>query len=329
MSFPADTQGPLAAVLAWGGTDLERLLHDVEAKLAESVRGYGEALAEASEATLAAGGKRFRPLLVFVCGADGPRAQLISSAVAVELVHMATLIHDDLIDGAPTRRGEATVAATWGPRHALASGDFLLARAFSELAASGQDAAMTVLSGACLKLAQGELAQRHAMRDATVTVERYLDRCELKTASLFEAACRLGALAARRSAAAVAAFAEFGARIGLAFQILDDVLDIEGDPAKTGKAVGTDLREGTVTLPLILAGTQQPPLMEAALAVRTDEDVAAVCAAIDRSGALAESRARAAELVEEAKSVIATAALGDDQVQILHRVADGVVERFA
>lgn len=329
MSFPADTQGPLAAVLAWGGADLERLLQGVEAKLAQSVGGYGEALAEAAGSTLAAGGKRFRPLLVFVCGADGPYAQLIFGAVAVELVHMATLIHDDLIDGAPTRRGEPTVAATWGSQRALASGDFLLARAFSELAASGQDAAMTVLSGACLRLAQGELAQRHAIRDATITVASYLERCELKTASLFEAACRLGALAAQRSDAVVEALAEFGARIGLAFQILDDVLDIDGDPAKTGKAVGTDLREGTVTLPLILAGTKQARLIETALAVKTDEEVAAVCAAIGRSGALAESRASAQELVEEAKSVIPTAALGDDQAQILHRVADGVVERFA
>ena len=174
------------------------------------------------------------------------------AATAIELVHMATLVHDDVLDEAPLRRGLPTVAATSGRARALATGDLLLSRAFALLSEAGDARAVALLADAAVSLARGELAQRQDAFDLAITEERYLHRCRLKTATLFECAVSLGRddEGLRR----------FGGAVGLAFQLLDDVLDVTGPPERTGKARGTDLLDGTVTLPLIIAAERDPAL---------------------------------------------------------------------
>ena len=208
----------------------------------------GAPLAVHANATITAGGKRLRPLLVVLAAesAGGPEGtvegeeRLVRAAVAVELVHSATLVHDDLIDGAQLRRGQTTVAAAAGREAAVATGDLLFSRAFAELARNEDEAQLRALSDASSALAAGELLQREDAYASRVTVDRYLRRCELKTAALFEAACRLGALVAVEGSAALAdALGIFARRIGLAFQLLDDVLDVSGPVERTGKSRGT------------------------------------------------------------------------------------------
>ena len=169
---------------------------------------------------------------------------------------MATLVHDDLIDGAKVRRGKAAAWAAHGPDAARATGDYLFARAFAELAAEGDVAAVAVLADACLCLARGEAMQRGQLHDPDTTVEAYLERCSLKTGKLFEAACSLGS---------GGTLGRFGLNLGIAFQIADDILDCAGDTIETGKVAGTDLREGTPTLPLLLAA-REDDVVRAALA---------------------------------------------------------------
>src|SRR5262245_33349736 len=166
----------------------------------------------------------------------------LAAGVAVELIHMATLVHDDLIDGARFRRGRAAAWAAYGPGAARAAGDYLFARAFAELSATGDAEAVALLANATLCLARGEALQRRQRNDPETTVESYLERCALKTAKLFEAACLLGS-------GGDEGLGRFGLALGIAFQIADDILDCSGETIETGKIAGTDLREGTPTLP--------------------------------------------------------------------------------
>jgi geranylgeranyl pyrophosphate synthase len=318
--------GPVTEVSRAAGDHVPGLLARVEERLAELAAGHGAALAEHAGATIAAGGKRLRPLLVFLAAGEEDGEGLVRAATAVELVHSATLVHDDVLDGAALRRGLPTVVASAGRGAATATGDLLFARAFAELVRNGSADEIRVLSAASCALAEGELLQRADAWDAGVPVERYLHRCELKTARLFEAACRLGALEGGGDADGLGAF---GRRIGLAFQLLDDVLDVSGPAARTGKHRGTDLLDGTVTLPLILARERDPEL--AALDPRTVREPAEaerVCDRIEATGALDEARRRALEIVDDAKELL-PAALPARQRAALDLVANGVVARYA
>jgi len=322
----------VGAIVEVAGPQIPELLARVEDRLAELARGHGPVLAQHAGATIAAGGKRLRPLLVLL--AAGPQGadetQLLAAAAAVELVHSATLVHDDVLDSATLRRGVPTVWSQGGRELAIATGDLLFSRAFAELTAAGSLEAVRALSRASSALAEGELLQREDAWDVTVSVERYLYRCELKTARLFEAACELGALSARRDTGDVAALGAFGRRIGLAFQLLDDVLDVAGPESVIGKHRGTDLLDGTVTLPLILARERDPRLAEMNLrTVTTPEQAVALCDAIEATGALEQSRARAHAMVDEAKADVRSLELAERQRAALELVAESVVARSA
>ncbi len=320
------TQAQLGAVLAAGGPELTRLLERTEERLAEVAEGHGAALARHATGTLLAGGKRLRPMLVFLCAGSGD-ARLVRAAASVELLHMATLVHDDVLDRAALRRGHPTVFAEGGRPAATATGDLLFSRAFAELAATGSPDAVRALSTASSALARGELIQRADAWRVDVTPERYLERCRLKTASLFEASCRLGALFAD-PAAAPGPLGRFGEQIGLAFQMLDDVLDVSGPPERTGKPRGTDLLDGTVTLPLILALRRDPDLrdLEPGLSPARAEEM---CDRIVDTGALEQAREQALGHVAEAKAGVRGLDLEPDRKRALELVADGVVERYA
>jgi geranylgeranyl pyrophosphate synthase len=325
---------PFEDVLAAGGEAVRLAMEEVERELASLTGSYGGRLGQEAGATLAAGGKRLRPLLVFSCGEVGAatadaRSALVRAGAAVELVHMATLVHDDVVDGALVRRGQPTVFASSGRGTATASGDFLFSRAFWLLLSNGDREQVRSLADACLSLARGELAQREDAGSLTVDVERYFFRCDLKTASLFTAACRLGALAGGEPAERVAALGRFGRKVGLAFQVLDDVLDVAGPVERTGKERGTDLLEGTTTLPLILAADADPELAHLDLgAVETREDAERICDRIAATDALALSRRRAGELVASAKAEL-NGDLDPGVRTLLSLVADGVVERYS
>ena len=314
------------------GPYVPALLAQVEQRLVALAAGHGPVLGRHAGATIAAGGKRLRPLLVIL--AAGPRAaersQLIAAAAAVELIHSATLVHDDVLDSASLRRGVPTVWAKGGRALAVATGDLLFSRAFSELTAAGSLEAVQALSRATSALAEGELLQRQDAWNAAVPVDRYLLRCELKTARLFEASCQLGALAAQAPADDVTALAAFGRGIGIAFQLLDDVLDVAGPAQLTGKHRGTDVLDGTVTLPLILARERDPALAAVDLrAITTAGAAEALCDRIAATGALEAARERALEIVDEATARLAPLALEAGQREALRLVAGSVVDRSA
>ncbi len=335
-----------------GGPALRERMVAMEVYLERVTAEAGVPLASHATATVLAGGKRLRPLLVLLAaesagtlnstvpsgrnaeagGSDqeSERDQsLVRAAVAIELVHSATLVHDDLIDGAHLRRGHPTVAAVAGRRAAIATGDLLFSRAFAELARNHDPEQLRALSDASSALAAGELLQREDAYAPIIAVDRYLERCRLKTAALFEAACRLGALVAVQGTTTLAlALGEFASRIGLAFQLLDDVLDVSGPAQRTGKARGTDLLDGTVTLPLILARERDKRIAEVNLAaLEGPEQAEALCEQIASTGVLEEARERALAIVAEAKAAL-PASLPDGRHELLDLVADAVVERY-
>jgi geranylgeranyl pyrophosphate synthase len=324
-------------IMRRGGPALRKRMARTEIHLEHVTAEAGSPLASYATATVVAGGKRLRPLLVVLAAesAGGPGEEpereqnLVRAAVAVELVHSATLVHDDLIDGAQLRRGRPTVATEAGREAAIATGDLLFSRAFAELARNGDCEQLLALSDASSALAAGELLQREDAYASDIAVERYLERCRLKTAALFEAACRLGALVAVKGTTELATtLGEFARRIGLAFQLLDDVLDVSGPAERTGKARGTDLLDGTVTLPLILARQRDEQIASFELATLANPAQAeALCEQIAATGALEQAREMALSIVAEAKASLPVS-LSGGRYELLELLADAVVERY-
>jgi geranylgeranyl pyrophosphate synthase len=278
---------------------LDPYLEDVEARL-ESAVGRYHGIAARAGADALDGGKRLRPLLVFLAAPVGS-VPAVAAGVAVELVHMATLIHDDLVDRATLRHGRPSVWSVHGDAVAVATGDYLFARAFGELSQSGDVRAVETLAKASVSLARGEALQTRQTHDPNTTVESYIERCSLKTGKLFEAACRLAG-----------GSGDFGLALGIAYQIADDVLDCSGDAVDTGKVPGTDLREGTPTLPLLLAAREDPVVRDA-LAGGPLEGVLVRVAA---TGALEESRTVALDYAARAREAL-NGALWRDELEAL------------
>ena len=321
MTRPSSVPPPVTAVLDASSRWLPARLGEVDRLLRAQSAGHGELLGEAATMTLAAGGKRLRPLLVLLCAGNEAGDGTVRAATAIELIHMATLVHDDVLDSAPLRRGQPTVAATSGRARATATGDLLFSRAFALLADTGDLRAIELLAEASVALARGELAQQRDAYDPSVTEARYMERCRLKTGKLFECACLLG-----RDEEPLR---DFGAEVGLAFQLLDDVLDVSGPPERTGKARGTDLLDGTVTLPLIIAAESDPGIRSVDLRSLDFTSAEALCERIAATGALEVVRSRAVETVAAAKSRLDAAEFEPEQRELLDLVADGVVERYS
>lgn len=241
---------------------------------------------------------------------------------------MATLVHDDIIDRATLRRGRPTVAQAEGPDVAVRVGDFLFARAFGELTRTGEPRAVQALAEAALALSRGELVQQSAAHDLNLSEEAYLDRCRGKTASLFAVACRLGAMVGGADHDTEERLAAFGEHVGMAFQIFDDILDLMGSPGATGKRRGTDLREGTVTLPVILALKHEPGLAPAIRALGNGGGLDALCDRLAAHAGVVEARERALAFVGSAREAI-DAELDGVASNTLREIADGVVDRYS
>ena len=326
MSQGSSVPEPVTAVMDTAGSWLVDGLGRVESGLAEAVEKTGS-LAGQGTATLSAGGKRMRPMLVLLCAGPTGGDAAVRAAVAVELIHTASLVHDDVLDRAPLRRGRPTVFSTDGREVATSVGDALFAEAFGLLARAGDMDSVEVLSATAIDLVRGELMQRAAAFDLGLSEEDYLARCRLKTASLFSAACVLGGRTG--GAGDTGTMSRFGIGIGLAFQMLDDVLDVSGPVERTGKARGTDLLDGTVTLPMIEAMRAEPSIAEIDLRGLNEESAAGLCDRIGATGALDTVRGRALDLIREAKEGLAGSGLDRERLDLLDLVADGVAIRYS
>ena len=279
---------------------------EVDIVIAKRLSSDVPLVAQVSQYIIAAGGKRLRPaLLLLICGALGyTDAQRYNLAAVVEFIHTATLLHDDVVDESKMRRGLATANESFGNPASVLVGDFLYSRAFQMMVDAGDMRVMQILSDATNVIAEGEVMQLMNMHDPSLDEAGYLRVIRSKTAKLFEASARLGAVLAKSEPAVEEACAQYGQALGTAFQVIDDVLDYDGDPAVMGKNLGDDLREGKATLPLIIAmqhGTEaQRRMIQQAIETGDLSQLSIILNTVRETGALDASRLAAAAEAERA-----------------------------
>jgi octaprenyl-diphosphate synthase len=278
----------------------------VDSVIAQRLSSEVPLVREVAQYIIAAGGKRLRPaLLLLVSGALGdtsPRRHTL--AAVVEFIHTATLLHDDVVDESTLRRGRATANQQFGNAASVLVGDFLYSRAFQMMVDVGEMRVMEVLSEATNVIAEGEVLQLMNMHDASLDEATYMRVIRSKTAKLFEASARLAPILAGSDAATEAACATYGQALGCAFQIIDDVLDYEGDAETLGKNLGDDLREGKVTLPIIgalrVASGEQQALIRQAIEAGDMTHLTTIQGIIQSTGALAAARQTAMDEAQRA-----------------------------
>ena len=272
-------------------------MNGVNAVILERMQSKVALIPELAGHLIAGGGKRMRPMLTLTCanllGYPGTRHQKL--AAAVEFIHTATLLHDDVVDGSGTRRGKRTANLIWGNPASVLVGDFLFSRAFELMVEDGSLKVLRILSHASAVIAEGEVEQLTAQRRIDTGEEQYLEIIGAKTAALFAAACRIAPVVAEASEEAEIALESYGRNLGIAFQLVDDVIDYSSDAATMGKGVGDDFRDGKMTLPLILAyargSAADRAFWEAAVSGErtSDEDLAQAIALMRSSEALSDT----------------------------------------
>jgi octaprenyl-diphosphate synthase len=286
---------------------------------------------QVAEYIIAGGGKRLRPLVVVVaaraCGYEGRHTE---AAAIIELIHTATLLHDDVVDASDLRRGRDTANSLWGNEASVLVGDFLYSRAFEMMVSIGEMGIMDMMASATNKIAEGEVLQLMNANDPDTTEQRYFDVIYRKTAKLIEAGCGIAGILAKASMAQQEALLNYGKHLGTAFQLVDDALDYSATSAALGKNIGDDLAEGKPTLPLIHAlrhgNSAQQALIRSAIENGGIEQLAQITAAIESTGGLEYTARRAREEADRAK--IALAAFADSPYkQALSDLADFAVAR--
>ena len=299
MSAPENSAASVLALVAQDMAEVDRVIAD---RLDSGVPLVGEV----ARYIISAGGKRLRPvLLLLTCGALGYTGrQRHNLAAVVEFIHTATLLHDDVVDESTLRRGRATANERFGNPASVLVGDFLYSRAFQMMVDADSMRVMQVLADATNVIAEGEVLQLMNMHDASLDEEGYLRVIRSKTAKLFEASARLGAILAGQSAEIEQACADYGQALGTAFQVIDDVLDYDGDTAEMGKNLGDDLREGKATLPLILAmqrgSAKQAATVRSAIEAGSVDQLDEIVAIVRQSGALEATRQAASAEAQRA-----------------------------
>jgi octaprenyl-diphosphate synthase len=294
-------------VLALGAPDMAR----VDACIREALTSEVVLVNQVAEYIVGSGGKRLRPLLLCLaaraCGYDGPHHHTL--AAIIEFIHTATLLHDDVVDESDTRRGRDTAHAVWGNSAAVLVGDFLYSRSFQMMVTLDDMRVMDILADTTNTIAEGEVLQLLNLGDPEVSEEAYFRVIDNKTAKLFEAAGRLAAVVSGQPPAVQDALAAYGARLGRAFQIADDLLDYAGDASALGKNVGDDLAEGKPTLPLIIARDRatdsERAVLDHAVSEGGHEQLDTVLGIIRRTGALASTAERARKEATEALDQLA------------------------
>jgi len=296
------TDSSTASVLSLIADDMR----EVDAVIARRLESGVPLVAEVSRYIISAGGKRLRPaLLLLVCGALGHQGpQRFNLAAVVEFIHTATLLHDDVVDESTLRRGRATANESFGNPASVLVGDFLYSRAFQMMLDAHDMRIMEILADATNVIAEGEVLQLMNMHDASLDEAGYLRVIRSKTAKLFEASARLGAVLAQVTPAMEQACADYGQALGTAFQVIDDVLDYDGNTGELGKNIGDDLREGKATLPLIAAmqrGTpEQAGVIRHAIATGGVHELERIVAIVKETGSLDVTRAAAAAEAQRA-----------------------------
>ncbi len=309
-------------------------LRRVEAQFKEDLTSEVPLIRKVGEYVLGSGGKRMRPLMLLLAARlAGYRGDAhIGLASVVEFIHTATLLHDDVVDGAVLRRGNASANSVWGNEASVLVGDFLFAKSFSIMVRGGNLGVLKALSDATTQMAEGEVQQLISTCDLDLDEESYLGVVRNKTAILIAAACRVGGILGGIDPTREEALAAFGMDLGMAFQLMDDALDYVADQEEFGKAKGHDLAEGKMTLPLIhvLRHCSDEERQRVAAVIEVDElsdnDLNDVIALIDRYQGIAYTRQRASELVASAKTHLAVFNDGAEK-SALHTVADYVVSR--
>ena len=304
------SRGPtLDALIALVAADM----NGVNAVILERMQSKVALIPELAGHLIAGGGKRMRPMLTLACanllGYPGTRHHKL--AAAVEFIHTATLLHDDVVDGSGMRRGRRTANLIWGNPASVLVGDFLFSRAFELMVEDGSLKVLRILSHASAVIAEGEVEQLTAQRQIETDEEHYLEIISAKTAALFAAACRVAPVVAEASEDAELALESYGRNLGIAFQLTDDVIDYASDAATMGKGVGDDFRDGKMTLPVILAyargGDGDRAFWRAAIGgERTgDEDLAHATALLRASDALTDTIERARQYGRRAIDALA------------------------
>lgn len=299
MSAPENSTTAVLALVAQDMSEVDRVI-------AQRLDSGVPLVGEVARYIISAGGKRLRPvLLLLTCGALGySQAQRHNLAAVVEFIHTATLLHDDVVDESTLRRGRPTANESFGNPASVLVGDFLYSRAFQMMVDAGSMRVMQVLSDATNVIAEGEVLQLMNMHDASLDEEGYLRVIRSKTAKLFEASARLGAILAGSTPDIEAACADYGQALGTAFQVIDDVLDYDGNATEMGKNLGDDLREGKATLPLILAmqrgNATQRQMVKEAIENGSVDRLAEIVAIVRETGALDGTREAAASEAQRA-----------------------------
>jgi octaprenyl-diphosphate synthase len=288
----------LNALSALVGDDLEA----VNGRILQHMHSPVALIPQLAGHIIAAGGKRLRPMLTLaaarLCGYRGDRH--ISLAACVEFIHTATLLHDDVVDESGLRRGRATANAVWGNKASVLVGDFLFSRAFQLMVADGSLKVLEILSRASAVIAEGEVLQLVTSNDTETSEQSYLEVIRCKTAALFAAACRIGAVIGNRPKVEEEALESFGLNLGIAFQLIDDVLDYSAKQTELGKTIGDDFREGKMTLPVLLALRRGDPV-ERAFWMRTIEELEQDDDDLQKAIAILKNRRALADTVERAR----------------------------
>lgn len=304
--LPASSSQSRALALA--ASDMQ----EVDATIARRLDSGVPLVGQVARYIISSGGKRLRPvLLLLTCGAlDCQHPQRFNLAAVVEFIHTATLLHDDVVDESTLRRSQATANEIFGNPVSVLVGDFLYSRAFQMMVETDDMRVMHILADATNIIAEGEVLQLMNIRDASLDEAAYLRVIRSKTAKLFEASCQLAAILAGTTAEIEAACAEYGRSLGTAFQIIDDVLDYDGESDKLGKNLGDDLREGKVTLPLIIAmqrgSRAESTLIEQAIESGDTTELPAILRIVQETGALDQTRELAADQARLAIEALAS-----------------------
>jgi octaprenyl-diphosphate synthase len=311
-------------------------LNQVNSVILDRMQSEVPLIPELAGHLIAGGGKRMRPMLTLACARllDYAGTRHHKLAAAVEFIHTATLLHDDVVDGSGQRRGRRTANIIWGNPASVLVGDFLFSRAFELMVEDGSLRVLRILSNASAVIAEGEVDQLTAQRRIETTEERYLDIIGAKTAALFAAACRIAAVVAERDEATELALDTYGRNLGIAFQLVDDAIDYASDGATMGKDAGDDFRDGKVTLPVILAhargGEADKRFWRDAMAGRrvSDEDLAHANQLLRMTGGIDDTLDRARHYGQRAIDALSGICGGATKAALIEAVEFAIARAY-
>jgi octaprenyl-diphosphate synthase len=330
-----------SAVQAAGVSPVERLhalvaadMHATDRLIHARMGSEVTLIPDLSKHLIDSGGKRLRPMLTLAAAQAGGYAgdNHVKLAAAVEFIHTATLLHDDVVDESALRRGKVSANLMWGNKPSVLVGDFLFSRAFQLMVETGNLTVLDILAGASAIIAEGEVMQLKSANNLAVTEDHYLNVVSAKTAALFAAAAEAGAVLTGRGAAFVEALQTYGNNLGIAFQLVDDALDYSGRQALMGKTVGDDFREAKMTLPIILAYQRADeatmPFWKRVIETgnQTEKDLDRAITLVEQTGAIQETMRRARSYADNAKAALTVLPDGDIR-HALSDIADFCVER--